>query len=136
MGEKGDNICDSDSKMIVYLDGTRPAYASCIPKCPHCGGGMYLGKNLIRCFDEDTDPGPAIQEAWKTGEFVNPPPGPPDPTIAAMLVVASALHLRSKKIGQEVAILKRLLNRNKMRWIFGAMAVGFLMMLILALFRT
>lgn len=48
-------ICSSAS--IVYLDGRRPEYGSAIPFCPHCGGVMTPGVNLVRCFDEDIDPG-------------------------------------------------------------------------------
>lgn len=58
MGERGDN--NFSSANIVYLDGTRPAYMSAVPPCPHCGGVMYAGypaRNLIRCFDEDIEPG-------------------------------------------------------------------------------
>lgn len=108
MGGRGDSVCSSST--IVYLDGTRPAVCSGVQECPHCGGGMYPGRNLIRCFDEDVAPGFDIQEAWRSGRRVNLRPGPPDPVMVAVLT-----H-----------------NRDMARWIFGAMAVGFLVMAIVA----
>lgn len=94
-------ICSSAS--IVYLDGRRPEYGSAIPFCPHCGGVMTPGVTLVRCFDEDIDPGFDIQDAWRNRERVSLPPGPPDPMVAMLT------H-----------------NRDTARWIFGAMAVFFL----------
>ena len=105
-GAEGDNRVISST--IVYLDGTRPAFGSAAPKCPHCGGGMYPGVNLIRCFDEDVDPGFDIQEAQRSGMRVNLPPGPPDPA--------------------KVAELMR--NRNVARLIFGAVIVGYVVLVI------
>lgn len=70
MGERGDSRLSSEN--IVYLDGTRPAVYSAIPKCPHCGRSMFPGRDLVRCFDEDVDPGFDVQEAWRSGERVNP----------------------------------------------------------------
>lgn len=108
MGERGNTLCSSST--IVYLDGTRPAPCSGVPACPHCGGGMYPGRNLIRCFGEDVDPGFDIQDAWQNGKRVNLNPGPPDPVKMAVLT-----------------------NHSDMtRWFLGSMAVGFLVMAIVA----
>lgn len=65
VGEPGNNIMSAQD--IVYLDGTRPIYGSYIPACPHCGECMV---HMIRCFDEDVDPGFDMQEALKSGKFV------------------------------------------------------------------
>jgi len=54
-----------------------------------------------------------IQEAWRTGERVSLNPGPPDPVKMAVL-------MRQRDMG---------------RWVFGAMAVGFLVMAIAAVIR-
>ena len=108
MGERGNTICSSST--IVYLDGTRPAVCSDVPECPHCGGGMYPGRNLVRCFDEGVEPGFDIEDAWQNGKRVNLKPGPPDPVKMAVLTQ----------------------QRYMAQWVLGATAVGFLVMAIVA----
>ena len=112
MGEEGNTACSSAT--IVYLDGTRPAFCSVVPECPHCGGGMYPGRNLVLCFEEDADPGFDIDDAWRNGKRVSLKPGPPDPVKMAAIMWQRDMH----------------------RWIFGTMAVVFLVMAIVAVIHA
>lgn len=63
-GEPGPQLVRS--RDIFYLDGTRPASSDPIPNCPSCGEQLTLGgsrANARRCFDEDLDPGLAVETA-------------------------------------------------------------------------
>lgn len=61
MGDRENSFFRSSD--VVYLDGSRPLHGSRVPLCPHCGKIMapssaFGGQgNLVRCFDEDIDPG-------------------------------------------------------------------------------
>jgi len=99
------------SKDIVYLDGTRPAYVSMVPKCPACGGGMYP-RNLKRCFNEDVDTGFDVEEAVKNGKRVSLV-GIPDPAMVSLL----------------------LSQRNVVRWILAGAAILFISIVVAALIR-
>lgn len=82
VGSKGQGICRSED--VVYLDGTRPAFASAVPRCHACGGSLSPCV-LKRCFDEDVDAGFDVEKAAKNGEQVNPV-GTPDPVMVALLL--------------------------------------------------
>ena len=88
------------SQDIVYLDGTRPAYASMVPKCPACGGGVHP-YNLKRCFDEDIDLGFDVIDAAKNGILVNPV-GTPDSAIVSEL-------LRKRNVARWILVVATIL---------------------------
>lgn len=110
MGERGDSLFSSAT--IVHADGTRPARCSEVPACPHCGSRMGPA-NMRRCFEEDIEPAFDLMDAWRNGKRVNPI-GKPDPVAVAMLMS----------------------QRNKKRWLLGAMAAGYFVLLALAIWKN